>query len=97
MSVFCDGVECHVLCLYTMAHVGCHVLCLQHGTPVWQHIGQSITATSRYCRDMTTNVKATLNPNKKSKLFESYVLISTLGRCMIIPSDFRFSAVLVVT
>ena len=27
--------------------------CLQHGIPVWQHIGQSTTATNRHCRDMT--------------------------------------------
>ena len=33
--------------------VGCHVLCLQHGIPMWQHIGQSITATSRHRSDMT--------------------------------------------
>ena len=32
VSVYCDG-------------VGCHVLCLPHGIPVWQHIGT--TATSR--------------------------------------------------
>ena len=32
VSVYCDG-------------VGCHVLCLRHDIPVWQHIGQSITAT----------------------------------------------------
>ena len=40
LSVYCD-------------RVGCHVLCLRHGIPVWQHIGQSTTATSRLCRDMT--------------------------------------------
>ena len=43
VSVYCDG-------------VGCHVLCLRHGIPVWQHIGQSITATSRHRRDMTLDV-----------------------------------------
>ena len=39
VSVYCDG-------------VGCHALYLWHGIPVWQHIGQSITATS----DMTSDV-----------------------------------------
>ena len=36
--------------------VGCHVLCLRHGIPVWQHIGQSTTATSRHHADMTSDV-----------------------------------------
>ena len=35
VSVYCDGVDSHVLCL-------------RHGIPVWQHIGQSTTATSRH-------------------------------------------------
>ena len=35
VSVYCDG-------------VGCHVLCLRHGIPMWQHIGQSTIATSRH-------------------------------------------------
>ena len=43
VSVYCDG-------------VGSHVLCLRHAIPVWQHIGQSTTATSRYRRDMTSDV-----------------------------------------
>ena len=43
VSVYCD-------------EVGCRVLCLQHGISVWQHIGQSITATSRHRRDMTSDV-----------------------------------------
>ena len=43
VSVYCDV-------------VGCHVLCLWHGISVWQHIGQSTTATSRHCRDMTSDV-----------------------------------------
>ena len=42
-SVYCDG-------------VGCRVLCLRHGISVWQHIGQSTTATSRHRRDMTSDV-----------------------------------------
>ena len=44
VSVYCD-------------RVGCHVLCLQHGIPVWQHIGQSTTATSRHRRDIVSDVK----------------------------------------
>ena len=36
--------------------VGCHVLRLRPGIPVWQHIGHSITATSRHRRDMTSDV-----------------------------------------
>ena len=43
VSVHCDG-------------VGCRVLCLRHGIPVWQHIGQSTTATSRHRRYMTSDV-----------------------------------------
>ena len=43
VSVYSDGVRCHVLCL-------------RHGISVWQHIGQSTTATSRHRRDMTSNV-----------------------------------------
>ena len=43
VSVYCDG-------------VGCHVLCLRHDIPVWQHISQSTTATSRDRRDMTSDV-----------------------------------------
>ena len=43
VSVSCDG-------------VGCHVLCLRHCIPVWHHIGQSITATSKHRRDMTSDV-----------------------------------------
>ena len=43
VSVYCDG-------------VGCHVLCLRHGISVWQHIGQSTTATSRHRSDMTSDV-----------------------------------------
>ena len=43
VSVYCDG-------------VGCHVLCLRHGIPVWQHIGENTTATSRHRRDMISDV-----------------------------------------
>ena len=67
VSVYCDGEGCHVLCLYTVTgwvpypvsvycdRVGCQVLCLQHCIPVWQHIGQSTTATSRHCRNKTSD------------------------------------------
>ena len=47
------------LCLYVVTGCGDHVLCLWHGIPVLQHIGQSITATSRLSLDMTSDVKAT--------------------------------------
>ena len=40
---YCDG-------------MGCHVLCRRLGIPVWQHIGQSSTATRRHRRDMTSDV-----------------------------------------
>ena len=43
VSVYCDG-------------VGCRVLCLRHGISVWQHIGQSTTATRWHRRDMTSDV-----------------------------------------
>ena len=49
VSVYCDG-------------VGCHALRLRHGILVWQHIGQSTTTSSRHRRDMTSDVKTTLNP-----------------------------------
>ena len=38
---------------------------MQHGIPVWQHIGQSITASSRHRRDTTSDVKSMLNPDKQ--------------------------------
>ena len=43
VSVYCDG-------------VGCHVLCLRYDIPVRRHIGQSTTAISRHRRDMTSDV-----------------------------------------
>ena len=45
--------------------VGFHVLCLCHAIPVGQQNGQNSTATSRDCHNMTSDVKATLNPNKQ--------------------------------
>ena len=49
---YCDG-------------MGCHVLCLQHGIPMWPHIIQNTSATSRHRRDMTSwGVKMTLNSSK---------------------------------
>ena len=51
VSVYCDG-------------VGCYVLCLRHDIPVWQHNGQSTTATSRHCSDMSSDIKAMLNPQQ---------------------------------
>ena len=42
VSVYCDVVRCHVLCLW-------------HDILVWQYIGQSTTATSRHRRDMTSD------------------------------------------
>ena len=53
VSVYCDW-------------VGCRVLCLRHGIPVWQHIGQSTTATSRESRYDLRCLKATLNSNKQT-------------------------------
>ena len=40
--------------------------CLPHCIPVWQHIGQSATATSRHRGDVNLDVKATFNPNKQN-------------------------------
>ena len=54
VSVYCDG-------------VGCHVLCLRHGIHGWQNIGQSTTAKSRHRPDMTSDIKATLNPYEPNK------------------------------
>ena len=44
VSVYCD-------------RVGYHVLCLSHGFPVWQQIDQNYTATSRHRRNMFSDVK----------------------------------------
>ena len=38
---------------------------LRDGVPVWQDNGPSITATIRIRRDMTSDVKVTLNHNKQ--------------------------------
>ena len=43
VSVYCNG-------------MGCHVLCLWHGISVWQGIGQSTTTTSRHRRNTTSDV-----------------------------------------
>ena len=55
VSVYCDG-------------VGCHVLCLRHGIPVWQHIVQSTTATSRYRirSDITSDVLSNIIPQQRN-------------------------------
>ena len=63
VSVYCDW-------------VGCHVLCLRHAIPVWQHNSQRTTATRRHCRDMTSDVKATLNPNNQTN---KIIQLSLLG------------------
>ena len=52
VSVYCEG-------------IGCHVLCLRHGIPVWQHIGQSTTAATRHRRNMTQMFEKTVNSNKQ--------------------------------
>ena len=44
--------------------MGFYVLCLRHDIPVWQHIGQSTTATS----DLTSDVKANKQANKQSSV-----------------------------
>ena len=36
--------------------VGCHVLCLKYGIPVWHHIGQNTTSTSKHKSGMTLDV-----------------------------------------
>ena len=64
VSVYCDG-------------VGCHVLCLRHGIPLWQHIGQSTTAISMNRCDMTSDVKVTLNPNKQQTRLLHIELMNT--------------------
>ena len=47
---------------------GCPVLCLRYDIPMWQHIVQSTTATkqatSMHSRDMTSDDKMLLIPNK---------------------------------
>ena len=112
VSVYCDGMGCHVLCLYTVTGwgvmscvcilwrggvscpvsvycdgVGCHVLCLRHGISVWQHIGQSTTATSRHCRDMTSDVSkwCQIQINKQiythAHIYLRYLIWSWRGSC----------------
>ena len=56
VSVYCDG-------------VGCHVRCERHGISVWQHIGQSTTATSMHRRDMTTKLmfQSDVKPKQTNK------------------------------
>ena len=49
ISVYCDGVRCHVLCL-------------RHGIPVRQHIGQSTTDKRRHSRDMTSEFQSDIKP-----------------------------------
>ena len=79
VSVYCDRVGCHVLCLHTVTGWGIscpvsaycdrveyHVLCLRQDIPVLQNIGQSTTATSKHRRDMTSDALMTLNPNKQT-------------------------------
>ena len=56
LSVYCDG-------------VGCHVQCLRHGIHVWQYIGQSTTTTSRHRHDITSDVKTSLNPQQTNSCF----------------------------
>ena len=66
VSVYCDL-------------LGCHVLCLRHGIPVWQHIGQSTTAGRRHRRDMTLYVRViwleSLQITWKGTLIYIYVII----------------------
>ena len=53
VSVYCDG-------------VGCHVLCLRHDIPVRQHIGQiPLLHAGNVANDLRC-LKVTLNPNKET-------------------------------
>ena len=82
--------QCDVPCQCIAQHVGpvsvccdgvvCHVLCLRHGISVWLYIGQSTTATSRHRRDMTLDVKMTLNPKQTN-------LVNKKAACIGSPSD----------
>ena len=71
VSVYCD-------------RVGCHFLCLRYGIPVWLHIGQSTTATSRHCCDITSDVKATLNPYKQTYK-QTYNFFKVFTNCSCTP------------
>ena len=55
--------------------LGCYVLRLQHGISVWQHIGQSTTATCRHCCNRTLGDKAMSNPNKYFFTLDDRLLI----------------------
>ena len=50
----------------------CHVLCLRHGIPVWQHTGQSTSATNRRRCDITSDVKS---DKEQSLLSDSLVAV----------------------
>ena len=90
VSVLCDGVWWHVLCLYTVTGwvscpvsvycdgVGCHVLCLLHGIPVWLHNDKSTTATGKHNRDYDLKCsQATLSPNKQTNKRETQLKVFT--------------------
>ena len=60
--------------LYTLCRAACHALPVYAAwyihvymrvcVCVWQHIGQNISAANSHCRNMISDIKATLNPNK---------------------------------
>ena len=76
VSVYCDG-------------VGCHVLYVRHGIPLWQHFCQSTTATSRHRLDM---FKSDLSPTIKKKHFYAknmyFVRLKNLFNCLSIKPHF---------
>ena len=76
-------------CILWQGGVSCPVSAAWY-TPVWQHIGQSITATSRHRRDMTSDVWRDTKPQQTNKpIFSdgSSEWLSCLDWCAIMADD----------
>ena len=62
-------------------------------TTVWQHIGQNIVATNMHHRDMTSDVTATLSPNKfmfkTNNIMYSLMCTDLLNHCASISDSFK--------
>ena len=61
--------------------MGCHVLCLWHDIPVWQHLGQSTTATSDIKPQTNKQTNQILNLNDCSSLMpaELFFVLASLA------------------
>ena len=66
VSVYCGGVGCHAMCLYTVT--GCGVMSCVCGMTFQ-------CGTSRHRRDMTSDVKVTFNTNKQTDAVRAAVIM----------------------